>query len=436
MKTAVCGVIAEACPFFLSLSNFLEEKGITTIHVEPEYSGGVWLIEKKINYYFSFDKKYSCSLPWEEKYDNFIRYNLKMIEIHYKNEKQINKYKIKLRKKAKRLLNFYYYFFQKNGIDVLLFWNGFQFNSAVAKIAANLLNIKCLYFEKSLIPYYLQIDRNGINYENSLKKLLRNTLPNDPLKPLEYFINLIQQTQPVYNPLVSISRSNKAKFFLKEARYKDFVVHLLNSINEKFLSYTSLKKIDVKRSLSCQNYIFFPLQVTDDTQLLYFGNQFISNTQTIKEISKVINEIDPSSEIIFKVHPFERNQKDIIEIYKTAAGLNNCFITDEPTHELIKNSKLVITVNSSVGFEAILFQKPVVLLGNSLYSDIGLAIKVNNITEIKSNYDEILSFKPDLSVIIRCANALESILVRCYFVNPSISELGAVWNFMKKLLYN
>src|SRR3972149_1297661 len=139
MKTAVCGVIAEACPFFLSLSNFLEEKGITTIHVEPEYSGGVWLIEKKINYYFSFDKKYSCSLPWEEKYDNFIRYNLKMIEIHYKNEKQINKYKIKLRKKAKRLLNFYYYFFQNNGIDVLLFWNGFQFNSAVAKIAANLL---------------------------------------------------------------------------------------------------------------------------------------------------------------------------------------------------------------------------------------------------------------------------------------------------------
>ena len=28
MKTAVCGVIAEACPFFLSLSNFLEEKGL------------------------------------------------------------------------------------------------------------------------------------------------------------------------------------------------------------------------------------------------------------------------------------------------------------------------------------------------------------------------------------------------------------------------
>ena len=436
MKFAICGLVAEAGQFFFSLTEFIKQKGNSAVFVEPDYSGGVWLVHNKIEFFSSSQEKIIYTLTWKNEYDSFLKYELRLIDIKYKKEEQIIHQKAKLKREAERLLNFYCHFFQENTIDVLLFWNGFQLNSAVARIAAELLSIKCLYFEKSLIPYYLQIDTNGINYDNSNKLLLSKNLNNGSLQPINYFINLIEKKQPVHNPLSKINKLIKIKYLLKERKLDDFlsiVMSNLKSFTNK-IRYGSLEVSDKPNIIQEKDFIFFPLQVNNDTQLVCYGNAFISNVKAIKEISGIINQLDPTCKILIKMHPDERDSRENYKIKKLVNELNNCFISYKSTTELIKKSKFTITINSSVGFEAILLQTPVVVLGNSLYSDSNFVFKINDLRELKQIYSKIVNNRSDDFKVIQFANAMENILVQCNFINPLNPELELVWNCMSRML--
>jgi len=436
MNFAICGLVAEAGQFFFSLAEFIKQKGNSTVFVEPEYSGGVWLVHNKVEFFSSSKEKIYYTLTWKKEYDSFLKYEIRLIDIEHKKEKQIIHQKAKLTREAQRLLNFYYHFFQKNKIEVLLFWNGFKLKSAVARIAAELLNIKCLYFEKSLIPYYFQIDTNGINYDNSNKLLLSKNLNNDSLQPINYFINLIEKKQPVHDPLSKINKLTKIKYLLIERKRDDFLSIVMSNLKSfiNTIRYGSLKVLDKQNFELEKDFIFFPLQVNNDTQLVCYGNSFTSNVNIIKEISGIIQKLDPTCRILIKIHPDERDSRENYKIKKIVNELSNCFISNKSTTELIKNSKFTITINSSVGFEAILLQKPVVVLGNSLYSDSNLVIKINDLEELKQIYLNISTFKSDDINVMQFANFLENILVKCNFINPLNPELELVWNYMSRLL--
>jgi len=293
-----------------------------------------------------------------------------------------------------------------------------------------------LYFEKSLIPYYLQIDTKGINYGNSNKSLLYKNLNDDALKPINYFIRLIEKKQPIHDPLSKINKLIKIKYLWKDRKLNEFLSIVVSKFNSfiNIIRYGFLKVPDIQNSVQEKDFIFFPLQVNNDTQLICYGNSFTSNVKVIKEISKIIGQIDPTSEILIKMHHDERDAAENYKIKKVVNRLSNCFISYKSTTELIKESKFTININSSVGFEAILFQKPVVVLGKSLYSDCNLIIKINNLEELKQIYSKLTNFKSNDFATMRFANALEKILVKCNFINPSNPELELVWNFMIRLL--
>jgi len=48
------------------------------------------------------------------------------------------------------------------------------------------------------------------------------------------------------------------------------------------------------------------------------------------------------------------------------------------SHELIQKSSGTIVINSTVGFESILYQKPVVVLGKPFYKGLGLTVDVDD----------------------------------------------------------
>ena len=72
------------------------------------------------------------------------------------------------------------------------------------------------------------------------------------------------------------------------------------------------------------------------------------------------------------------------------------FANGNPTSDLIKNASLIVTLNSSVGLEAMLFDKPVVTLGQAFYAFDGLTQQCSSakdVFEVFKNPEQV-SFNP------------------------------------------
>jgi len=139
-------------------------------------------------------------------------------------------------------------------------------------------------------------------------------------------------------------------------------------------SFEPLENSIHQRLLNCHKSAFFPLQLYDDINLLKF-----SNLKTLEEVvlSTVPKLIEAGYVVVIKTHPLSKRRNfGLLENRIAKAALlkfyeNIVWIEDESGN--VKNSQLIqatdftITVNSSIGFEATYFNKPVVVLGEAIY---------------------------------------------------------------------
>lgn len=124
--------------------------------------------------------------------------------------------------------------------------------------------------------------------------------------------------------------------------------------SKKNISLGSICNLDIK-------YSFFPTQVSTDTQILI--NSDVDNFQAIE---MMCNE-SRDSEIYVKIHPAEQN-KDIILKYLYLEKQGKITLCKNNTTELIKNASKVYTINSTVGLEALIYNKPLTVYGRAIYS--------------------------------------------------------------------
>lgn len=119
--------------------------------------------------------------------------------------------------------------------------------------------------------------------------------------------------------------------------------------------------------------VFFPLQLFDDANLLIYSKY---NTLVELVLDVVPSLAERGYKIIVKPHPSSRHRKgaDMANSLARAAlspWTSNVIWEDGP--DAIPNSRyfsiadFVVTVNSSVGFEALYYGKPVVVLGDAVY---------------------------------------------------------------------
>lgn len=111
-----------------------------------------------------------------------------------------------------------------------------------------------------------------------------------------------------------------------------------------------------------RDYIFFPMQVSTDTQLT-----LNSDYHNLTAIDFALKEAKSSNcDLYVKFHPAEENASFERRVYSKSKRYGFT-IVDGNTFELVKKSKKVITINSSVGMEGLLLNKEVEFLGRSFY---------------------------------------------------------------------
>ncbi|WP_019836156.1 hypothetical protein [Acinetobacter towneri] len=170
---------------------------------------------------------------------------------------------------------------------------------------------------------------------------------------------------------------------------KQFNIFLVNNIFEKlkkeFIENKISKYEQTSNFLKIKGkYIFLPLQIENDSVAQ------LANIRTYDLLNYALILIEKHDiNLVVKRHP--KCQSRRIELLLEKSKKNpKVEITNASIHTILPNCQCVLTVNSGVGMEALLYSKTVITTG---YSDYSIAsIQVKNFSELS----EIFERKPNM----------------------------------------
>ena len=225
--------------------------------------------------------------------------------------------------------------FRKRPIDLLVVWGGFQLPVAAALPAAREKGIRTLFCENGYLPKTIVMDLNGINAGNSLMG-----------KPAEFYRAVA----------------------MEDARRK--------SLFDMPLVARPLKSGSAANEniVLPERFVFLPLQVHDDSQILLYSPHFPDMPSVVRFCAEGIEAYNRRNagqlRLVVKEHPSDHGRIDYSDAYRAFPDV--VFTKLMNTQQLIEKSAAVVTVNSTVGIEAMLKLKPVITLGDAFYAVSGL----------------------------------------------------------------
>lgn len=283
--------------------------------------------------------------------------------LNYLNEKELNlafESTIKLLTKLENDYNFY-------GIFI---WGGFSiFERAILDYCKS-NNLRKTFFELSNIPGKIQVDSEGVNNASSYDPISNDGNNENPggdfFEWKSKYLETIEK-----NPLVQSASAKKINFnylFDRIAIHTKSIVKFSNygiiksSVEKLFYKLSHKYFLDNNDNLP-ENYIFYPTQVSIDSQILFFGNGY-NNTKAIQFASKYANSM--GIDLVVKIHPAEKNLRECLNILFLKRKLG-FILSNKKSTLLIRNSAKVITINSTIAFETICLNKPLKILGESQF---------------------------------------------------------------------
>ena len=163
-------------------------------------------------------------------------------------------------------------------------------------------------------------------------------------------------------------------------------------------------------------FLFVPLQVRGDTQIGVHGGWIRSVPAFIDEVARAAQQLPPGWRVVFREHPSDRegNAEQLGRLVGPRVAVDNA--TD--TFELVRRSAGVVTVNSSVGMQALLFGRPVLVLGRSNYAVPGVAATAGSAEELATAFAAAKDWDIDLPL----ADAFLRFLADEYYVPWPIAD--------------
>ena len=269
-------------------------------------------------------------------------------------------------------------YFEKNRRTIAVCWNGLNGTRRVFANAALDAGARTLYFELCPFAGRITVDPCGVNAANSLPRNIEPYLKwakSAKTNDLKAFSDTIQARKPVANKVRGAA----------------------------------------ERSL-LEPFIFAPLQVPGDSQLRIFGGNFKTVEATIEGLSAAARSLPDGWHLRIKEHP--SSPTSFHELFGRLAHPKIILDNETDTFAQVAASRAVVTVNSSVGLEAMFFEKPVIALGDCFWALPGVADHCKDIAALTDRF----AMPEDLSFDHAARNAFLSYLIEVYY--PKLPEHG------------
>lgn len=262
--------------------------------------------------------------------------------------------------------------FKESDVTRCLIWNGQQLLGRAAAQVSRDLGVTTRFIEIANLPNRMFSDPRGVNSEASF--CVDRTLIDD-LEDVPHAEHLEWLTE--------YETAKAARLPQSRTRVRR---RLLSAINHVLKAATGgrarrrISRLGVSRGGAVRlwerysfgdaelppEFVFMPLQITGDTQL-----KLHSDFDNISAIDKALQiAAGLMLPLVVKLHPAETN----INTVRTLINRNfdrKFIASNRSTPYLLHKASHIVTVNSTVGLEALLYGKQVTILGRALYSDFG-----------------------------------------------------------------
>ena len=283
--------------------------------------------------------------------------------------------KVKLGSRALYYEKFFRDFFRENDIAAVVVWNYFPIMVNVAWRIARKMDKKTIFLENGPLRHTLMIDKQGVNYQGTLTTKTRSfyqqiTINKDMWRNYFSSYKKPQQSPGIKNRGV-MGSFEKLYYALLMRNY--FYRNIQPDLTSDGISRSIYKKLYAKyltKEEFCslpKKFVFLPLQCFSDTQIL-MNSPYIKNMDSfVSVVYQAIKKALPEDyKIIVKEHPDDWGRINYDKLRKQHPDI--IWLKKYNIRKLIEKAELIVTINSSVGIEALMYHKPVVTLGNSFYN--------------------------------------------------------------------
>jgi capsular polysaccharide export protein len=282
----------------------------------------------------------------------------------------------------------YRHFLMETDASWIGLWGGCYHDDRAAEVAATKLGKKVVFFEGGLLPNTTTVDGKGVNLKNSVPR--------------------------------------------EKEFYEQYKSEVAGDVLQHLVPRAPVKNRSLKSIVLPERYVFVPFQLDTDSQIVLYGD-WIDSMRTLFSVIQSISEATSKNiTFVFKEHP---SSPAVYDDLLGRLNHNTLFANGNSTEELIKNAEAVITVNSTVGIESLMFGKRVITLGRAFYSISELVKEAHSEKELVSILNNLDSWSIDHRLVRNFILYLrEEYLVSGSWKNPSEEHAKRVSNKLESLM--
>ncbi len=310
----------------------------------------------------------------------------------------------------KYLVAFFVELFEKEDIQYVYYENASNALALIAREVARFYNAQFIGLSISRLPGRISIvdkwETESEKYSAILEKLEPDTITKNEESYINNYLDNIEHIQPDYMKNNSLNQVSISSKYLNLHKFKTVLFKLKYSFsnnewdfqvgNPIKVAYKSFMR-NVKRRInllrlnkfyeefddtSNEAFYLYPLHYHPEASTSLLAREYESEYEVIRNIAF---SLPYGTKLYVKDHVSAAGYLDV-SFYKKLQQLPNVRIItpSAPTKLMIKHSIGIITLTSTVGYEALLLNKPVITLGNVFYEYHKNCIKCKSLSEISS----------------------------------------------------
>ena len=262
----------------------------------------------------------------------------------------------KTQNKRRIIIQFYTSFYasilQSIQPTLTVIWSGNHAQELILRDICQQLNYPFIYLERGFLAGTFQIDCEGILAGSHIGKL-KNWKWQDEKEKADWH---------------SVASRVKENYLCsKQTWYQQN-----SNIGEKKLREQLKIPDDVK-------VLLFAGQVNEDTQTFLYSPHFLNNLDAFEWFCQTLANRDDIF-ILGKHHPMSRvSPEKYQDIIQKLIGNKGCWMSDVSLDDCLNLADRVAAVNSTVLYEALLFDKPILMLGESILSNKNIAYEIKDL---------------------------------------------------------
>jgi len=346
-------------------------------HVEL-FNPDNFIIKKRYNYYkdyqLIFNKyfhQYIHSLS-REKYIDFTYFEfINLFNLHF---------------------NYFYNFIKDNNIELLISSNFLhEGDFLLYPIAKEIFKIEIIIFSQSQFPnkmwYHKSIEDFG-SFESIKKLKLNNNVPKELIDSLEidlFYMKKSFSSKLKENCLYKFIFKDLEKLFNKNRNIKLYQLYLQYTKCKQY--NTNLKKYSIKEIDLNIKYVYFPLHLQPELTTSIHGDEYSDQLLALEKLSTILPK---DYKIYVKENPKQSYYQRDELFFKRLYSIDKAILIDKTvnTHTLINHSQFVSTISGTVGWEALISQKKVLLFGRAFYQNLSGVFTYNNDFDINALFQK------------------------------------------------